>query len=116
MATDNQECNFAFVECKVANRVKNVMLQFNKITHANNDKSVDELGKESITAGNIKYDNVTLLNDFYHIKYQHHVNDNPNKFQIFYEYLFDNDNVLQCDINNCTSARQYYQRRNVSSD
>eukprot|EP01084_Bolivina_argentea_P088606 159974_1 len=115
----SNKCNLAFDDCKTANTIKNVLLNFNKIIRNKGDKPIYELEKDLndvlVTTSGIN-NNVKLLNDFYHIKYQHPVNDDPNCFQIFYEYLFDNDNVLKCDINECKSVRQYYRCRNIRSE
>eukprot|EP01084_Bolivina_argentea_P104871 187760_1 len=107
MASGIEQCNLSFDSCKSANRIKAILVQHHKITRVK---------KDNYEPVDIKCDNVELLNDFYHIKYQHHVNDDPNNFQIFYGYVFDNNNVLQCDINDCTSAQQYYRRRNIASN
>eukprot|EP01083_Nonionella_stella_P079918 219381_1 len=59
----------------------------------------------------IHISNVELMNDFYHVKYEHNTNDDPHTFDLFYQYLCDGDNVLQCDITHCQAARRFFNRR-----
>eukprot|EP01084_Bolivina_argentea_P070271 127768_1 len=61
-----------------------------------------------------QYSNVNLLNDFYHIKYDHSTNNDPNQFNAFYVYLFNDDNLSKCDINHCQAVKRCYDRRNIN--
>eukprot|EP01083_Nonionella_stella_P181235 648394_1 len=69
---------------------------------ANIEKRVNEL---------IHNSNVELMNDFYHIKYDHNTNDDVQKFAVFSRFLCDVDNMLQCDITHCRGVQGYRARR-----
>eukprot|EP01084_Bolivina_argentea_P280369 479471_1 len=53
-----------------------------------------------------------LMNDFYHIKYDHNTNDNTESFDAFNQYLTDSNNSLKCDMSHCPSVQRYYRNRN----
>eukprot|EP01084_Bolivina_argentea_P299882 516961_1 len=113
-------CNDVFIKCKAATRIKSVLEQFNQTISDKNEKSVGQLQENTIKLINNvlidgQYSNVELLNDFYHIKYDHNANEDPDKFNLFRRYLFDNDNVLQCDVNDCKSMQRYYRQRDQIS-
>eukprot|EP01084_Bolivina_argentea_P259534 437928_1 len=112
------KCTKRFVQCPQSMRIKLILQKYNKIV-SYKDKTEIELEREthSLISNlllNEDYSNVKLLNDFYHIKYVHDVNDNIDQFNLFYKYLFDGDNVLHCDVSNCESAKRY-SRRNRST-
>ncbi len=118
------KCSNSFSDCKSAKRIKLILHDHRNIISYKGDKLglEQQLQNETNTVlNNIlstqKYENSDLLNDFYHLKYNHNMNDDPNQFQAFYQYLFDGDNVLKCDINHCQSAQRYYaRRRNIASN
>eukprot|EP01084_Bolivina_argentea_P017158 32045_1 len=96
----DSKCHHEFIQCDSAQKIKLILDKYNKIVfdknHKKKHKSDAEL-KNSIhklmnnISSNGQYSNVELLNDFYHIKYNHNVDSNPKKFNEFYKYLFDND-------------------------
>eukprot|EP01084_Bolivina_argentea_P195719 335680_1 len=109
-------CIYSFMYCKSAIRIKTLLQKYNKIISDKTDKSksqmendIDELINK--TSFNGTYSNIKLMNDFYHIKYDHQTNDNLHEFDSFYNYLCDNHNALKCDIDDCFSAKRYYSRR-----
>eukprot|EP01084_Bolivina_argentea_P252162 423196_1 len=113
----NKECNNTFNECSCANRIKLLLHQYATIILDENNKTHQQLQHDinqlmNKIVSNDLYSDVELLNDFHHLKYQHHINDNPNTFNLFYQYLFNNNVVLQCDINNCQSVQRHYNQTN----
>eukprot|EP01083_Nonionella_stella_P039014 106088_1 len=113
-------CNHEFQQCPDAQRLKLILERYNKIILDKTHKSNEQLQNETTNLiANLlveePYSVVKLLNNFYHIKYVHNVNNDPSQFNLFYDYLFDNQtNVLKCDIDNCKSAKRYSHRRNRS--
>eukprot|EP01084_Bolivina_argentea_P038011 70279_1 len=112
------KCEGTFYKCEPAKRIKIVLTRYNRIICDKKEKSEHILQNETNELMNNispigEYTHKDLINDFYHIKYGHDVNENPIRFDLFYEYLFSGDNVLQCDINYCKTAKRYYQRRNM---
>eukprot|EP01084_Bolivina_argentea_P259535 437929_1 len=112
------ECTDLFTQCKQANRIKLILQRYDDLLSQKGDKTEKKLQQQShMLIHNIllndNYSHLQLLNDFYHIKYVHNTNNDPNQFHSFYNYLFDNDNVLQCDISSCLSAQSYYRRRQL---
>eukprot|EP01084_Bolivina_argentea_P075872 137498_1 len=63
---------------------------------------------------NSNYSCVELLNDFYHIKYNHNTNDDSTEFNIFYRYLCGSE--LQCNIESCDGSRRYYNGRDINKN
>eukprot|EP01084_Bolivina_argentea_P313549 542981_1 len=109
-------CNGQFMKCNAALKIKTILHQYNKIISDKKDKSLHNLEIETVKLmnnilGNGQYSNIQCLNDFYHIKYDHNTNEDQSQFNLFYQYLFDNDNVLNCDINYCQSVKRYYRKR-----
>eukprot|EP01084_Bolivina_argentea_P022813 42429_1 len=115
-------CMKPFSQCVHANVIKQILQQYDQIISDKTDKSDEQLQNDinkvisNMSVSNISYSNGELLNDFYHVKYDHNINDNTNQFELFYKYLFDNQDVLKCDIMHCKSAKQYYDRLNRSFD
>eukprot|EP01084_Bolivina_argentea_P199383 341162_1 len=107
--TIQRKCNGTFTRCSAAYRIKLILNKYNTITHLKKNQSeialqneINRLINSDLCSG--QYSNVELLNDFYHLKYNHNTNNNPNEFNLFYKYIFDNDiYVLHCDTNNCHS-------------
>eukprot|EP01084_Bolivina_argentea_P221133 374617_1 len=116
---ETANCNKQFGECQPASRIKLILNNYHKIVFDKKTKSEHKLQTEAneLINNNIfngQYSNIRLINDFYHIKYDHNTNDNSSQFHKFYKYLFDNDNALECNMNECRSAKRHY-RRNRSS-
>eukprot|EP01084_Bolivina_argentea_P249619 417956_1 len=92
---ENSTCMKSFSECVHANRIKHILQQYDQIISDKTDKSDQQLQNDinklvnNISVSNGPYSNVQMLNDFYHIKYDHNINDNANQFESFYNYLFD---------------------------
>eukprot|EP01084_Bolivina_argentea_P315948 547549_1 len=107
---ETTKCNKSFAQCTHANRIKVMLQRYGKIISDKIDKSDQQLQNET----NDLIDNVQILNDFYHIKYDHNINDSAVQFDLFHKYLFGSEHVLRCDISCCQSARRYYERRNRS--
>eukprot|EP01084_Bolivina_argentea_P172067 298065_1 len=92
------KCNAAFSECPHAMNIKLILERYNKITHDKTYKSGNQLEEKSNDLVNnllshAQYSNVKLLNDFYHVKYDHNTNDDAQQFNLFYQYLCDYDDV-----------------------
>eukprot|EP01083_Nonionella_stella_P310861 1106300_1 len=106
-------CELEFSKCDASIRIKRVLRQFDAIF---SDKTVTSTARlEQKTNELINISNVQLMNDFYHVKYDHNTNNDPQQFIIFCGYLNYGDNVLQCDISYCQRVRQYFNRRYQTS-
>eukprot|EP01083_Nonionella_stella_P285073 970394_1 len=104
------QCQHKLSLCSASLGIKRVLKQFDAIlsssvTSATLEKNANQL---------LDYTNVQLMNYFYHVKYDHNTNDDKQKFQIFYQFLCDGDNV-RCDLTQCQSARKYIERRHQTS-
>eukprot|EP01084_Bolivina_argentea_P159100 277112_1 len=114
-SNQNEQCNGSFDQCISANRIKTLLNEQNNIIDNKQSMYDSQLQiKFNKLINSVQYSDVELLNDFYHIKYEHHVDDNNDEFNLFYKYLLDVDDVFQCDFNCCPSVMRYYNRRNHS--
>eukprot|EP01084_Bolivina_argentea_P107829 192761_1 len=111
--TQQLKCDKSFSQCINSNRIKLVLQRYDKIIDNKSDNAEQQILQNDLI-NNILPSNVELLNDFYHIKYDHNINDNTSQFNSFYQYLFDHKDVLKCDISYCQSAKRYYNQRNRS--
>eukprot|EP01084_Bolivina_argentea_P021357 39672_1 len=116
--TISTKCNGEgkLIECESTNRIKLILEKYNHILYDNHSNSEYQLQNEVTQLMhnilvNGQYSNVEIINDFYHIKYDHDVNDNLQQFDLFYQYLNNYDNVLICDVNNCETVNRYYNIR-----
>eukprot|EP01084_Bolivina_argentea_P267058 453204_1 len=112
----NAQCNYKLSKCISARNIKSVLEEFNKIISNKHSKTEHEILNNINELVNNKflnglYSNVKLTNDFFHVKYNHNINDNPNQFNRFHQYLCDNDNVLLCDARYCLGYKRYYRNR-----
>eukprot|EP01084_Bolivina_argentea_P156658 273018_1 len=113
----NITCNGKFSECKYTNRIKAILQQYGSLKIKLNDKKelrtktiemiIDVLSDENDPKS-------ALLSDFYHIKYDHNTCEDDKQFNEFYKHLFEENNVLECDITGCHAAKRHYNRRNIS--
>eukprot|EP01084_Bolivina_argentea_P276940 472647_1 len=121
---DDTKCNQIFPECKSAQNIKAVLKEYNKIV-AEKESSPFALAKKmneyiNHKCFNERYSTVQLLNDFFHIKYEHNTNDNANQFNTFHNFLSNYEDALLCDITYCKGYKRYYRTRdeltNLSKD
>eukprot|EP01083_Nonionella_stella_P092804 259919_1 len=116
------QCQPEFCKCNASARIISVLERFHKVLDKNNKSNV-ELEREAnelihnVFANGQLYSNVQLMNDFYHIKYNHNTNDHRKQFDAFYEYFIicDNEHALQCDIAHCQAAKRHFHRRHQIS-
>eukprot|EP01083_Nonionella_stella_P200480 734097_1 len=92
------KCAWMYSECESAIRIKRILCKYTEFNHQNNPIVFTD-----------SY--CLLLNDFHHIKSNHNTNDDPHKFNAFYDYLCDKANASQCDIGDCHAAKIHYARR-----
>eukprot|EP01084_Bolivina_argentea_P056298 103067_1 len=106
------QCAHAFSDCLSATNIKLVLREYNKIINDSSEyelsNKVDELINKKLFNG--KYCNLNLLNDFFHIKYDHKTNDSLNKLNSFYKFLSNYGDIL-CDIKYCKGYKRYYRSR-----
>eukprot|EP01084_Bolivina_argentea_P011932 22344_1 len=112
----HDQCNHQFSKCISAQNIKSILEEFNKIISDKNSKSEHETSSNITELVNKKflngyYSNVKLTNDFFHVKYNHNTNENPNQFNLFYQYLCDDNNTLLCDSKYCNGYKRYYRNR-----
>eukprot|EP01083_Nonionella_stella_P159496 520359_1 len=107
------QCQHKLSPCNASLGIKRALKQFNAIL---SDKTVTSSAALEKKANELIHNaNVQLMNDFYHVKYDHNTNNDPQQFTIFCGYLNDGDNVLQCDISYCQRVRRYFNRRYQTS-
>eukprot|EP01084_Bolivina_argentea_P252857 424575_1 len=112
MSESNKNCHQAFTHCKHANRIKQLLKEYSNILSNKSMVSEYHLQIEVHTMiEKNQYSNTKLLNDFYHIEYNHNTNDDPKQFELFYRYLVD-DNTFMCNINHCKTVQRRYKRIN----
>eukprot|EP01084_Bolivina_argentea_P036127 66867_1 len=100
------ECKLDFQECKHIRNVKDILHR----QHARKDTN-DPIFTEN-------YSHLNLLNDFNHIKYNHHIKNEykyAKTFNIFYNFLTQ-DNLMKCNINTCECVQRNYRRREEKSN
>eukprot|EP01084_Bolivina_argentea_P067419 122777_1 len=117
--TDSITCHKPFRQCEAASRIKSVLCEYDKIIADKTEKSYCELQNKTteLLNKNIlngQYSDIKLFNDLYHIKYDHNTNDDGNQFNLFHEYLTDNNHILKCDASSCLSVQRYYTQRDRS--
>eukprot|EP01084_Bolivina_argentea_P256586 432042_1 len=105
-------CSLTFSQCASAQNIRSVLHEFNKIIgekHITTDVQLaTKLIHVKLFSGN--YSNITLLNDFFHIKDDHNTNDDILQFNLFYKFLA-HDNDLTCDTRNCKGYNRHYRTR-----
>eukprot|EP01084_Bolivina_argentea_P243858 408693_1 len=111
------QCQYAFVDCKCAIRIKTILDQHHKIIIDKNEKTEIQIQNDVYELINNKsfdgkYSDLQFMNDFYHIKYIHNTSENSHEFDAFYQYLTDSANILKCDMNDCKSVQRHYRTRN----
>eukprot|EP01084_Bolivina_argentea_P215526 365916_1 len=115
-AIEGMLCNQDFTQCDAALNIKSVLEEYNKIINDKNEKSeyqmstaIEELINKKLFNGS--YSNVKLLNDFFHLKYNHNINDNAKQFNKFYKFLSNYNDTLSCDTTYCKGYNRYYRNR-----
>eukprot|EP01084_Bolivina_argentea_P077003 139597_1 len=110
-----------FTKCPSAHRIKLLLSEYDKIIDDTSQieeidiqTKTNKLVNNLLSDKDINYSNVhvKLMNDFYHIKYNHNINDDRTQFDEFHQYLTDNKNKLTCDMNYCKSVERYNRNRN----
>eukprot|EP01084_Bolivina_argentea_P096188 172928_1 len=87
--------NQDILECLSLNRIKTILNTFNHSicekteNHTNIIKKINDIFNDDYTT-------TELLNDFYHIKYHHKIDENNIEFNKIFKYL-TNSNVIRCD-------------------
>jgi len=105
-----------------AQRIKRIIDRYNRLTLSKEPKDDEVLQAEAhrlvhtLEVEDGAYNNVQLLNDLYHIKYDCHVVDDCAQFQAFFEFLQGEEQRLQCDVRDCFSVKRYYSRRGRAGD
>eukprot|EP01084_Bolivina_argentea_P215527 365923_1 len=112
----HHDCNKSFSQCSSALNLKSVVVEYNKIICDQNVSSefeiankINELINNKLLNGN--YSNIKLINDFFHLKYDHKLNDDNNKFNSFYRFISNDEEFLLCDIQHCKGHRRYHRHR-----
>eukprot|EP01083_Nonionella_stella_P170336 579473_1 len=105
---DNLSCQSIMTHCVLsacqsAIRINEILWKHNDNMHMN---EINDASDQIVFTNSY----IQLLNDFYHIKYDHNTNNDTHQFDAFYQYLCDKDNPLQCDIRSCRAAQIYNAR------
>eukprot|EP01084_Bolivina_argentea_P025034 46584_1 len=109
----NYICRYTFDTCQCINRIT-LVLQLYDTLIAHKPEITDAASKllsKILPVG--KYSNLQLLNDFYHIKYDHQINDDTNQFKLLYQYLVKSQEISKCENNYNARNRYHATRRNV---
>eukprot|EP01084_Bolivina_argentea_P028640 53201_1 len=112
------KCHFPLSECQSAKSIKVVLEEHNKIVTHKPELSEPELANTidtliNDTLYNGTYSTNKLLNDFYHIKYDHNIYDDANEFNKFYEFLSSSSDALSCNIESCKEYKYHHRNRDV---
>ena len=119
-ATPKTECMHSFSDCSSCQRVKRVLLEYQKSTEMNvsSDSEVSSQKIESNSShsavGVIFHDNysaVDLINDYQHIIRQHSVDDEAEQFDRCHDFMVNTDPPITCDVNDCERVRRHFSRR-----
>eukprot|EP01084_Bolivina_argentea_P256210 431273_1 len=110
--TDKQDCSQDDVlKCNSFKRIKILLKQCDDIV--NETQLVDLATQNKIhdlihhQLGQDVYTNTDLLNDFHHIKYEHGVEDDVDKF----DHIFRSSSYQNCNISNCKYLKHHYRDR-----
>eukprot|EP01084_Bolivina_argentea_P301281 519719_1 len=81
------ECAYTFEQCNATENIKSVLEEYKKIISDKNEPNECKLSNKIHALINNKlfnanYSDVKLLNDFFHVKYNHNTNDDPDKMNL----------------------------------
>eukprot|EP01084_Bolivina_argentea_P077331 140245_1 len=110
------KCDLKFEQCNAAKNIKSVLQEYSKIINDKTEQNEYTLSKKICELVNNKlfnsnYTDIQLLNDFFHLKYNHNTNDDAQQLNLFHQYLSDYENALFCDIQYCRGYKRYYRNR-----
>eukprot|EP01083_Nonionella_stella_P106435 307227_1 len=105
------------LNCQAINRLKIILNEFNDDSFLQNERDdestlIDTF--ESIFIQN-HYTNTSLLNDFHHIKYTHHADDDDDVFSKIHVYFMDGIGTA-CNQKKCQFIRRHYRDRSKFYD
>eukprot|EP01083_Nonionella_stella_P221285 790747_1 len=109
-----QEIQEAILKCQSIKRIQIILHEFNddplhKDPHKNESNLEDKFASIFIRNG---YTNTSLLNDFHHIKYMHHADDNDDAFSKIYEHVIDGISTV-CNEKKCRCIIRHYRDRSI---
>eukprot|EP01084_Bolivina_argentea_P305114 527088_1 len=84
------------LKCNCAKRIRSILNEYGNIVKDKHSKSENLIQKDidlliNNKLGNGKYSNTQLLNDFFHLKQFHDINNDNKQFEIMYNYLIENN-------------------------
>eukprot|EP01083_Nonionella_stella_P159508 520392_1 len=102
------------LKCQAINRIRTILHGFNdnplhKDPHENESNLMNKFALIFIDN---HYTNTSLLNDFHHIKYAHHADDNDDAFSKIHEYLIDGIDTV-CNEKQCMFITRYFRERSI---
>eukprot|EP01083_Nonionella_stella_P135637 412599_1 len=100
--------------CQAINRIKIILYEFNDdLLHKHERKNESNfMDKFAFIFISNRYTNISLLNDFHHIKYMHHVDDDDDAFSEIYHHFIDGIATL-CNEKQCRFIIRRYRDRSV---
>eukprot|EP01084_Bolivina_argentea_P027690 51450_1 len=110
--SDTDECKRENVlKCKSVHRIKILLKQFNDIVDEESSEPISRLQNQAHDLihhklGQDVYNNAMLLNDFHHIKYEHNVEKDVEKFDQVFDSL-----PHRCNIKTCKYLMYHYRDR-----
>eukprot|EP01084_Bolivina_argentea_P003496 6570_1 len=100
------------LQCLSVKRIKIILNTFNKTQSNKQQNNQNIMNWIKIIFTQNEYNNTNLLDDFYHIKYEHQIDGDDSEFAKVHNYLL----VSQCNINTCKHFERYHRDRTKLSN
>lgn len=109
--TKTVECTLKLTNCPCAQRIKTVLLQYQRIITSLDvtEVSLDTIFNDDLTPA-------TLLDDFHHLIRSHSIDDDALQYESCYEFMTSTTPAISCDMSSCSSMRRYYSRSRGNDD
>eukprot|EP01084_Bolivina_argentea_P037699 69709_1 len=105
------QCKHIFTECESSQKIQIILKKYHKIIMDNTNDNNQFTQLQNIgSLFDDEYSHLCLLNDFYHVKYNHFVNDDARNFNSFFTFLTNDNDLTKC---NCENINRYYRHRDI---
>eukprot|EP01084_Bolivina_argentea_P276941 472648_1 len=109
-------CNRNFDECPSAANIMYLLDEYKKIITNENESSEANVAAKVYSLINQKfqsanYSDLSLWNDFFHLKYDHSIDKDPNKLVAFRLFISKNNSKLACHSSRCKGYKRYCRDR-----
>eukprot|EP01084_Bolivina_argentea_P014828 27739_1 len=102
-------------KCTALHKVSILLNECNEIIHKYHQKTDLQIKIQQLLDNNEHYNATALLDDFLHIKYHHHIQNDEDQFNAMYDYLTKDIN-LKCDVSKCYYIQLHYRDRTPLSN